>query len=206
MKQYKAYLFDFDGTLFNTVESLIPCFRYAFKAIGEDCTDEEVAEFIHHSIQEVVMMKQIPMEKWKTFGDAILESVNFKEVIEATKEFPDTYKTIKALNEKNIPVGVVSGNCESHMELVLEHFGINGLFGPLTGNESYKNPKPNAEPVLVGLRRIGAEPSHDCLYVGDSLQDIEAAQNAGVDGVLIDRNNQYPDFKGVKIHSLEELI
>ena len=38
MKQYKVYLFDFDGTIMDTYESLILVYQHALRLIGEDCT------------------------------------------------------------------------------------------------------------------------------------------------------------------------
>ena len=46
MKDYKVYLLDFDGTLFDTYYSLTFIYRYAFAKIGYNCTPEQTAEFM----------------------------------------------------------------------------------------------------------------------------------------------------------------
>ena len=52
MKEYDVYLFDFDGTLCDTGESLGPVFMHGFEAIGMSCKKEDALEYMHHSLKE----------------------------------------------------------------------------------------------------------------------------------------------------------
>ena len=45
MKQYKVYLFDFDGTLFDTLPSSVFVFKEAFRRKGVELKDEEILNF-----------------------------------------------------------------------------------------------------------------------------------------------------------------
>ena len=45
--------------------------------------------------------------------------------------------------------------------------------------------KPNPEPVLLGLEKLGADPS-DAVMIGDSSFDIVCANRAGVTSALVD--------------------
>ncbi|MBQ4254785.1 MAG: HAD hydrolase-like protein, partial [Bacilli bacterium] len=77
MKEQEIYVFDFDGTLFDTLESLYPTFRYGFDAIGVTVTDEEIEEFTHHSLQEAVIMKGLKEEDVPLFAQKIIEALDF---------------------------------------------------------------------------------------------------------------------------------
>ena len=81
MQKFQLYLFDFDGTLFDTLESLYPTFRYGFDAIGVTVTDEEIEEFTHHSLQEAVKMKGLKKEDVPLFAQKIIEALDFDEYI-----------------------------------------------------------------------------------------------------------------------------
>jgi phosphoglycolate phosphatase-like HAD superfamily hydrolase len=74
------------------------------------------------------------------------------------------------------------------------------------GTNPSRNPKPDAEPCLAAIAKLGLAPSHDILYVGDSFQDVESGLNAKIDGLLVDRTNAYPSYDRPKIKSLAELI
>ena len=50
MKDYQAYLLDFDGTLFDTYVSLTYIYRYAFAKINYDCTPEQTAVFMNSTL------------------------------------------------------------------------------------------------------------------------------------------------------------
>ena len=58
----------------------------------------------------------------------------------------------------------------------------------------------------MALDLMGVGSKVGVCYVGDSLQDHEVGINAGIEGVLLDREGQYPDFEGVKIPSLRSLL
>ena len=51
----------------------------------------------------------------------------------------------------------------------------------------------------------GNPDKNECIYIGDSLQDVACAENAEIDGILIDRKGEYADYSGKKILSLKEL-
>jgi len=206
MKKYKTYLFDFDGTLFDTLKSLYPVYRYGFEAIGMDCSEEQASHYIHISLTQTAAERHVDAKLWPMFLQAVRDGLDREESMELIEIFPDTLQTIRTLKASGVKIGIVSGNNESHMIKVLQRFGIADLFDEWTGNESFTHPKPDAEPCLVAMKKLKIVASDDIIYIGDSLQDIESGHNAKIDAVLVDRTNQYPSFKGEKINSLLELI
>jgi len=206
MKKYQTYLFDFDGTLFDTLKSLYPVYRYGFKAIGMDCSEEQAQHYMHIALPQTAAERHLAPEQWNVFMRAICDGLNLEESMKLIEIFPDTIATIRSLKAAGAAVGIVSGNNEGHMMEVLKRFKIIDLFDEWTGNESFKHPKPDADPCLAAVKKLGLVPNHDIIYIGDSLQDVESGHNADIDAVLIDRTNQYPSFKGKKIKTLLELI
>jgi len=206
MKKYDCYLFDFDGTTFDTKESLVPCYQYGFNAIGMSCTPEECSTFMHMSLSQAAALKGVPQEKLQDFIKAIVVGLDIEESLRLVKPFEELTEVINRLRRDNKIMGFVSGNCENHMHGILKRMEIDHLFGCVVGNESYKHPKPDGEPILVAMDRLNFSDKSKVVYIGDSLQDVAAAKSAGIDGILIDRDNSHPEFEGIKIKNLRELI
>ena len=78
----------------------------------------------------------------------------------------------------------------------------------VVGNDEYKNGKPDPEPILCALNRMGVSPDSHICYIGDSHQDIECAKAAGVDAIFISRNgnDNPPTRPEALIQSLKELL
>ncbi len=205
MKRFDAYLFDFDGTLFDSRESLLPVWRYAFDKVGIcGVSEEECEEFSHHTLSYAA--EKTGVKDFDAFYEAIKDGLERQETIEATKMFPDTVSVIFTLFSRGLPLGIVSSNVSSHIERVLKDKNVRKYFSVLSCSDLYLAPKPNPEPCLYGLERMGLAPSKSICMVGDSLQDVECAKNAGVSGILLDRYGKYGDFNGLKIASLYELV
>jgi phosphoglycolate phosphatase-like HAD superfamily hydrolase len=62
--------------------------------------------------------------------------------------------------------------------IVLEKFGLLPFFDHVQGTDGFPA-KPNPDVILAALSALGAAPG-DCLMVGDSASDMEAAKRAGV--------------------------
>lgn len=205
MKKFDVYLFDFDGTLFDSRASLLPVWTYAFKKVGiENVSEEQCAEFSHHTLKYAA--NQAGVMDYEAFFDAIMEGLEREETIKATKMFVDTASVISALFSRGFPLGIVSSNTSTHVKKVLIDKNMDSYFPVLSCSDLYSSPKPTAEPCLYALRQMGLSSSKTICLVGDSLQDVECAENAGVTGILLDRDGIYSSFEGLKIASLYELV
>ena len=205
MKTYDAYLFDFDGTLFDTRASLLPVWRYAFGKVGiSNVSEEECAEFSHHPLKYAA--DQTGVSDYQAFYDAISEALLFDSTIAAIKMFPDTVSVVATLFSRKHPLGIVSSNVSEHIKKALISKEMERYFSALSCSDLYVLPKPNAEPCLFCLKKMDLKPSKSICFVGDSLQDVQCAENAGITGILLDRDGCYSDFDGLKIASLYELV
>lgn len=206
MKSYDLYLFDFDGTLFDSRESMFPIFARGFGIAGRSVTKEEADEWMHHNLYESMQMAGIPEEKYQAIVDEILVALNDPEMLALIAPFPDVKETLLSLLSKGKRIGVVSNNDSEHIRLSLDMHGLTMPIATIMGSDRFEKGKPDPDPILTALKETGDVPSKSVVYVGDSLQDIECGLAAGVDAILVDRENAYPDFEGIKISTLKSLL
>ena len=207
MKAYSTYLFDFDGTTFDTRDSLVPVFRTLLGAVGiYDVTEEDCHHYMHQSLAETFEEAGIPKEKWQYAIDVCNTCINEPEILAKNVPFPESAKVLQALFDRGSKIGYVSGNTKNHIDLVLKTQQFPEVHSVIMGSDIYKRHKPHPEPILLACQELGVPTDSSVLYVGDSLQDAECAKAAGVDYVLIDREGELSDYPGWKIVSLEELL
>jgi HAD superfamily hydrolase (TIGR01549 family) len=206
MKQYQAYLFDFDGTLFNTLASLISVYEKGLAAVGQTCTPAEAAEYIHISLEEMGRRRGLNEADRLKVIEAVDKVIDEPDSLAKVVIYDDVAKTIGNLLKEHKIVAIVSGNNVPHIENVLARFGLEDLFSFIVGASLARKPKPSGDPIFAARSLLpNLNPSSIC-YIGDSLQDPLTARNGGVDGILLERNGEYKDYEGVKIKSLLELL
>lgn len=208
MQPFQLYLFDFDGTLFDTLPSSKYVFRMAYQNIGIKCNEEDVLGFTREPIPDSYKRIGAPLELFDAFMMDIEKYVNSQESVNLTDIYEDTYDTIIDLRMMEADLGIVTSNNIPHVRDVLRKFAMqNDFFSVLVGNQEAPNPKPSPEPILKALEMIRYQgDKKDVCYVGDSINDCLAAVNAGVIPILLDRNDEYLDAPYLRIKSLRELL
>lgn len=201
----KLVIFDFDGTLFDSYRALVPVYQEAFHVIGEECTKEQVADYIHVSLQKVIEERKIMPPHLEHFVRTIIAALDYPKNIELTDIFPETKETLDKLKEQGYTLAIMTGNSVLHISKVLKMFDVEKDFAILVGNDIVEKPKPYPDGLLFTLEKLNC-PKEQAVYVGDSINDMLAAENAGIKGILIDRKNEYPSYHKTKISSLSFLL
>lgn len=208
MKKYKLYLFDFDGTLFNTEKALIFIFKEAFGSVGIEVKAEDSIRISRQPLPVTYKELHGDESRIPEFIAKIDELVNSKKSVEYTDKFSDTLELMDYIKKNSINAGIVTSNNIVHVKDVLNYFDVpTDTFKIYVGNKETDKVKPDPGPILVALEKANYKDDlSSVVYVGDAMNDVKAAKNAGVSAILLDRNNEYPDGDYIKIHSLTELI
>ena len=206
MKKYKLYLLDFDGTAFDTVDSLVDVFNMGFERIGRTCSIEDVKVYMHHSIEEVVGIAKIKPEEISPFVDGIMDGLRCDLSLEKIKPYYDLIKFIEIAAKLHSFIGIVSNNSDDHIARV---FALNDIstkdFKCIIGHSEKRRTKPYPD-MLEYAVEISKLDKKDICYIGDSLQDAEAASEANIDGYLLDRDDIYSNSKFTRIKSLLDMF
>lgn len=101
-----------------------------------------------------------------------------------TRPYPGVVETLERARARGLKLAVVTNKPEAATHLVLEALGLAGLFDAVVGGDTLPRRKPDPDPVLLALDRLGVAPG-DALMVGDNHHDVNAARAAGVASVAV---------------------
>jgi len=93
--------------------------------------------------------------------------------------YPGVVDLIRRLHARGHAMAIVSSKIEAGIRRSLDYVGITDCFGALIGIEATEKHKPEPEPVLLALERLGAS-AGNAWFIGDSPHDIMAGHAAGV--------------------------
>ena len=89
MKKYKVYLFDFDGTLFDTSKGLNYVFKEAFKVAGVKVEDKDIPYLSRVPLKESFDTLGGDYNKADEFVERIEEALDEEPAIKTTLKFPE---------------------------------------------------------------------------------------------------------------------
>ena len=119
--------------------------------------------------------------------------------------FPDVLACLDRL--AHCRLGIISNGQTLQQRQKLTHTGIEDRFECIVISEECGWSKPSREIFIEACRRIGALPA-DAVYVGDRYDiDAEAARQAGLTGVWLDRRQRRTTVhESPVIGNLDELV
>lgn len=180
----KACIFDLDGTLTDTIESLTYSVRKTLEEMGlSEITKEQCRCFVGNGAR-VLMEKAI-----RAGGD--IEGQRIDEAMEVYGRIFDdncTYHVVpyegitallKELKSRGIKTAVLSNKPHRQTVKVTEAVFGKGAFDCVQGQKDSVPRKPAPDGVYAAMERMGVS-GEEVLYIGDSEVDVETGRNAGV--------------------------
>jgi REG-2-like HAD superfamily hydrolase len=108
--------------------------------------------------------------------------------------FADVVPALDALAARGKQLGIVS-NFSPNCEPLLKKLGIAHYFDFFVVSGILGIEKPDPRIFKAAVHAAGKEIS-EIVYVGDSIfHDVEGARGAGMDAILIDRADRFPNFE-----------
>ena len=179
---YKAYVFDLDGTVADTIETIayyvnITLEKYGLKTFPVEDYKYFVGEGAPLLIERVLKAQDKFEEALhKEMLDSYLKSYNTKPLY-LTSLYDGMEKTLKTLKEKGMKLGVFSNKPQSSVDLVVDAFFEKDFFDVVLGQQEGNPRKPDPTMLLKILDGFGVSPN-ECVYVGDTATDMQTGKNA----------------------------
>ncbi len=119
--------------------------------------------------------------------------------------FDDVLSTLKTLKERRLILGLLTNATKDKLSLHRK-LGLEGYLDFVVTSQEAGADKPKPPIFLAALDRAGVE-AFEAFHVGDQYQlDIVGARGAGINPILIDRCDLYPEVSNCpRIRSLTEL-
>lgn len=179
MKDYEAYLFDWDGTLARTVEIWLEEIKKNFYAHGIEISDADNAR--HFGDLNAATLFGMPKEKIPEFTRQNQAAAIAR--LPDAELYDDCLEVLRALRQSGKKIALVTTSVPATLNLVLKKHALENYFDAVVDSSQTKNLKPDPEGIRLALSRLNIEPKR-AVMIGDNDKDLAAAANAGTDSVL----------------------
>lgn len=174
----RAVLYDFDGTLADSTELTMRCYRHTMRTHLGDVLPDEVWLSGFGTTLEAQMRRfgrdpgevQAMLDTYRTYQNTIHDDL--------LRPFPDAAETVAELERRGYGLAIVTSKRRRAALRGMELCGLVRHFDVIVTPEDVTEAKPDPEPVLLALERLGVAP-HQALFVGDSPHDVAAGRAAG---------------------------
>lgn len=176
--RFPVVLFDLDGTLIDSGPIILASMHHAVHTVlGRDVAREELAATIGGQGLVAQMQAFDPNRVDELVEAYRLHNDPLHETLEA---FGGMVEVLPRLKSDGRKLGIVTAKRHRTVALALDRFPwLRDQFDIVVAHEDTERHKPEPEPVLYAVERLGAD-SSAAAYVGDSPFDIRAAKAAGV--------------------------
>jgi beta-phosphoglucomutase family hydrolase len=181
---FKAYLFDCDGTIADSMPLHYVAWKKALAEYGCEFPEDVFYAWGGMPAAEIVATLSSQQGLALDAEDvAHRKELIYYELLPELQAVPEVLEQIE-LNHGKAPMAVVSGSTRESVTKSLELLGLLGKFDTLVCAEDYSRSKPDPEPFLVAAKRLGVAPV-DCLVFEDTEMGVQAATAAGMASVKI---------------------
>jgi pyrophosphatase PpaX len=178
---WRAVLFDLDGTLADTVPLILRCYRHTMKQHrGRELPDELWVRTIGRPLRSAMGDFTEDPEEVERMVNTY---VDFQRTVhdDMVCAFPEARATVLQLRARGVLVGVVTSKGSEMTGRTLGCCGLDDVLDVLVTADDVTHGKPDPEPVLKAMEKLGlADEPEAVLFVGDSPHDLVAGRAAGV--------------------------
>ena len=181
---YKACIFDLDGTLTDTLESLTYSVNATLRELGlEQITDEQCKAFVGSGARKLIE------RSLKAAGDS--ELLRVEEAMEVygrvfkknctyhVKPYEGIVEMLATLKEQGVQLAVLSNKPHVQTQDVIATFFEKDTFVSVQGQQEGIPRKPDPTAIFMIAKELNVS-TEECLYIGDSDVDMKTGLAAGV--------------------------
>ncbi len=174
-------ILDFDGTLCDTRKTIVRTLQMTMDKLCLPVADEYAcAATIGLPLAESFRVLFPSLTETQALGCAEAYRDIFEEnkKLLAPKVFPDVPETLRALRDRGFVLTIASSRSNHSLLDFVRTFGFDKEISLVLGADDVTKAKPDPEPVLLTLRKLGFSASRT-LVVGDMPFDILMGRGAG---------------------------
>jgi pyrophosphatase PpaX len=180
--RWTAALFDFDGTLGDSIDLILSSLRATAAELPGYIFDEAaVMPWIGRPLTAMLLEQGVS-------DHAAWLAVYRRHYLRAHDEMLRPIEGISELLERlanaGARIGVVSSKKTDYVELGLNRLSLGSWIDVIVGADDTQRHKPDPEPLLHTARLLDVVPSR-CVYVGDAVTDVVAGRAADMATIAV---------------------
>ena len=175
----QGVLFDWDGTLINSYAADSAAYLTMFRQMGISWGLEELARHYSPNWYHVYQAAGLPRHRWDDADTAWRKQyANHRPRLLAKAR-----QVLRWVAQRH-HVGLVTSGDRDRVTRQLREFRLTQTFLARVFSGDTRHRKPHPAPLRLALRHMKLRPA-ECIYVGDSPEDLEMAERAGVRAIAV---------------------
>lgn len=183
-------VFDLDGTLIDTAPDLITSLNHTIAAldlapVGYEDLTHLVGQGAKAMIERALRLRGHPLSD-EMLSPLLERFIAFYSdtMPGDSKLYPGLLAAMERLKAAGFRLAVCTNKMESLALTLLHKLDLTGHFAAITGGDTFSVRKPDAQHLIGTVERAGGELSRTVM-IGDSINDILVARNAGVPSIAV---------------------
>ena len=176
----KIIIFDFDGTLADTLNTLLNLSNRLSSEFGyKSTTSEELEQLRHLTSWQIIRYSGISLFKLPCLLRRL--KAEFNNEIKEVRLFSGIPEMIIDLKKLGYQLGIITSNSQENVSRVMEKYYLKDCFNFIYSSRNLFN---KHEVIHSWLKENSIDPN-DVVYVGDETRDINAAKKAKIKVIAV---------------------
>jgi len=211
----KGIMFDlWDTLIYDAAGKKGGCFSEFARTMG--CSNEDpnyinvveghLMKRIHRDLKVPVrrISNELDVDASEEVVEALAGILDNRNDGREAKPYPEAFGTLKRLKTSGYKLGLLTNTYWQSMAAVEKKYSIGRFFNASVKSYEVGWVKPDPRIFDEMLYRLGLR-NNEVVMVGNSLRsDVRGAENCGIPGILVDRNNRHPNYAR-RVASLDEV-
>ena len=181
LKKYKLVIFDWDGTVIDSISKIVNCIRSSAVALNiEPPSNEATKSIIGLSLDKAIAVL-FPLHRAQHQALISGYKQHYQTDTTATPLFADVEKVLLALQHSGIILAVATGKGRAGLDRLLHQSELGHYFSATRSSDDASS-KPSPDMLFQLLAELGIS-ADEAVMIGDTKIDMAMAQAAGMDSI-----------------------